>query len=312
MEDHGNNRWPAIPFADWEDTCNALHLWCQIVGKYRLKHTPWVNHSWHATLYVTVRGLTTGPIPDPNGPVTVSLDLHAHKLRVQAADGKESCFDLAPMSVAAFFDKFKTSVEAVGGDCDIHGRPNELPNPVHFALDNDPRPYDGDAVQRFHRALLSVHSVFSNFRTGFHGKVSPAHLFWGSFDLAITRFSGRVAPDHPGGIPFLPDTITREAYSHEVSSAGFWPGNGYGEAMFYCYAYPTPDAMREAKVMPDAAFWNADLGEFLLPYEAVRTANDPEAMVMSFLQSTYEAAAITADWDRRALERPLGLCGVPQ
>lgn len=311
MEKHINNKWPAIPFADWEETCTALHLWCQIVGKYRLKHTPWVNHSWHATLYVTARGLTTGPIPDPHHPVTVSFDFCDHRLVVEAADGQTRGFDLAEMSVADFLGKFKDSVEAVGGDCDIHGRPNELPDPIFFHADTALRPYDGDAVQRFHRALLCVHGVFNRFRTGFQGKVSPAHLFWGSFDLAVTRFSGRTAPEHPGGIPYLPDPITIEAYSHEVSSAGFWPGNGYGEAMFYSYAYPVPDAMAEAKVRPDAAFWNADLGEFLLPYEAVRTAPDPEATLLSFLQSTYEAAAVSGRWDRAALERPLGKCGVP-
>ncbi|MEO0681849.1 MAG: DUF5996 family protein [Pseudomonadota bacterium] len=304
--------WPDIPYAPWAETCAALHLWCQIVGKYRLRHTPWVNHSWHATLYVSPRGLTTGTIPDPGGAVSIAFDFLDHALSATAADGRTSSFALTSMSVAAFLEKFRRSVEAVGGDCDIHGRPNELPNPVAFASDDEPRPYDRDAVQRFHRALLDIDGVFSKFRTGFHGKVSPSHLFWGSFDLAVTRFSGRVAPDHPGGVPFLPDDVTREAYSHEVSSAGFWPGNGHGEAAFYAYAYPTPDAMKAARVLPEAAGWNADLGEFLLPYEAVRTARDPEAALLAFLQSTYEAAATTANWDRHALERPFGPCGAPR
>ncbi|MEL7114702.1 MAG: DUF5996 family protein [Pseudomonadota bacterium] len=311
MEEFASDGWPAITFSDWEDTCAGLHLWCQIVGKYRLKHTPWINHSWHATLYVTVRGLTTGPVPDPSGTITVDFDFCDHALVVTAAGGRSSTFPLTRMSVAAFLERFRASVESLGGDCDIHGRPNELPDPLAFAADVQERPYDSEAVERFHRALLSVHAVFSRFRTGFQGKVSPSHLFWGSFDLAVTRFSGRAAPDHPGGVPFLPDSITREAYSHEVSSAGFWPGNGYGEAMFYSYAYPTPDAMKAEKASPDTAFWNADLGEFLLPYESVRTASDPEAVLMSFLQSTYEAAAKTAGWDRQGLERPFGLPGAP-
>lgn len=303
--------WPELRYSDWQGTCSALHLWCQIVGKYRLRHTAWINHSWHATLYVTPRGLTTGSIPDPAGPFTVYFDFCDHRLKIEARGGKTSSFDLVAMSVAAFFDKFKDAVEALGGDCDIHMQPNELPDPVRFDIDTAERPYDADAVERFHHALISVHSVFDQFRTGFHGKASPAHLFWGSFDLAVTRFSGRSAPDHPGGVPFLPDTVTREAYSHEVSSAGFWPGNGYGEAMFYAYAYPTPDKMKDALVVPDAAFWSDDLGEFLLPYEAVRTAADPVATLLGFLQSTYDAAASTGAWDRMTLERPLGKYGVP-
>ncbi|MEM1151673.1 MAG: DUF5996 family protein [Pseudomonadota bacterium] len=304
-------QWPTIPFAEWEATCDALHLWCQIVGKYRLRHSHWINHSWHATLYVTPRGLTTGLIPDPQVPTTVSFDFCDHKLIVDAAGGQSASFDLIPMSVADFYHRFRQAVKDLGGECEIHGRPNELADPIAFEADTASRPYDGDTVQRFHRALLSAREIFDQFRTGFHGKVSPVHLFWGSFDLAVTRFSGRTAPVHPGGVPFLPDTVTREAYSHEVSSAGFWPGNGYGEAMFYSYAYPTSDAMKGAPVQPEAAFWHADLGEFLLPYEAVRTASDPEATLLSFLQSTYEAAAVTGHWDSSALERPFGQRGLP-
>lgn len=240
----------------------------------------------------------------------VFFDFCDHTLIVEAAVGARSSFGLKDMSVADFFQSFKHAVEDLGGDCEIHGRPNELANPIHFEADTDVRPYDGNAVQRFHTALLSADRVFNRFRTGFQGKVSPVHLFWGSFDLAVTRFSGQTAPVHPGGIPFLPDTVTREAYSHEVSSAGFWPGNGYGEAMFYSYAYPTPDAMKNTRVMPDAAFWHADLGEFLLPYEAVRTAPDPDATLMSFLQSTYQAAAANG-WNSAALERPFGERGTP-
>ncbi|MCK0166771.1 DUF5996 family protein [Jannaschia sp. S6380] len=303
--------WPDIPYDAWQETCGALHLWCQIVGKYRLRHAPWVNHSWHATLYVTSRGLTTGPIPDRQVPVTVSFDFCDHHLVVEAAGGQRSAFDLEAMSVAEFRARFGAAVEALGGDCDIHGRPNELPDPIPFAEDTATRPYDAEAVQRFHRALLCVQDVFERFRTGFHGKVSPVHLFWGSFDLAVTRFSGRRAPPHPGGMPYLPDIITREAYSHEVSSAGFWPGAGAGEAMFYSYAYPTPSGMSDRPVTPKAAVWNAELGEFLLPYDAVRTADDPAGTLLAFLQSTYDAAADTAGWDRPALERALGRRGTP-
>ncbi|WP_316014803.1 DUF5996 family protein [Roseobacter sp. HKCCA0434] len=303
--------WPAIPFPDWEETCTALHLWCQIVGKYRLRHTPWQNHSWHATLYVTARGLTTGPIPDRGGPLTVEFDFCAHRLIVSAPGGRQTGFALGPTSVAGFRHAFGAAVEELGGDCAIHHRPNELPEPLPFHEDTAERPYDAEAVARFHRALLSIEQVFTRFRSGFHGKVSPAHLFWGSFDFAVTRFSGRAAPPHPGGIPNLPDSVTREAYSHEVSSAGFWPGAGVGEPMFYSYAYPTPDAMAGRDIEPGAARWNADLGEFLLPYEAVRQSGDPEKTLMAFLQSTYAAAAETGDWDRTALERPLGRPGLP-
>ncbi|MEO0566588.1 MAG: DUF5996 family protein [Pseudomonadota bacterium] len=303
--------WPEIPFDAWQETCAALHLWCQIVGKYRLKHSYWVNHSWHATLYVTSRGLTTGPIPDPQVPVTVSFDFCDSLLLVEASGGQIAHVQLESMSVAEFRSRFDSAVRDVGGNCDIHFRPNELPDPIPFHQDHAQRPYDGDAVQRFHKALLRVHDVFSRFRTGFHGKVSPAHLFWGSFDFAVTRFSGRAAPVHPGGIPFLPDAVTREAYSHEVSSAGFWPGNGFGEAAFYSYAYPVPKGMSDYPILPKAAAWNDSLGEFLLPYNAVRTAENPEETLLSFLQSTYQAAAKTAAWDSYALERPLGECGRP-
>ena len=303
--------WPDIAYTSWEETCAGLHLWCQIVGKYRLRHAVWLNHSWHATLYVTPRGLTTGLVTDPNIPVTVSFDFCDHRLIVEAADGRVSGFDLEPMSVAMFHERFAAAIEHGGADSRFNGRPNEVPDPIPFRRDTETRPYDAAAVSRFHGALLCVHDVFVRFRSGFHGKVSPAHLFWGSFDFAVTRFSGRTAPSHPGGVPNLPDTVTREAYSHEVSSAGFWPGNGYGEAMFYSYAYPFPKGMAKMPVRPDAAFWNEELGEFLLPYDAVRTAKDPVNTLLAFLQTTYDAAADTGKWDRAALERDLGLAGVP-
>ena len=304
--------WPPLPYAEWAETCSALHLWSQIVGKYRLAHTPWLNHSWHATLYVTPRGLTTGPVPDGDLTVTLTFDLKDHFLVAETVDRREQ-FALEAMSVAEFLKRTTALVERLGGRMAIHGLPNEVPDPVPFAHDTLKRPYDRNAVERFHRALISVTRVFQRFRTAFLGKVSPAHLFWGAFDLAITRFSGRRAPLHPGGIPGLPDAVTREAYSHEVSSAGFWPGGGgVDEAMFYAYAYPTPDRFSEQPVEPAAARFDARLGEFLLPYEAVRTASDPEGELMRFLQSTYAAAADLAGWDRQALECSVGVPGVPR
>ncbi|MFO6465780.1 DUF5996 family protein [Jannaschia sp. KMU-145] len=313
-----NRNWPEIPYAPWAETCTALHLWCQMLGKVRLSQTPWVNHSWHATLYVTPRGLTTGPIhgggagSGPGDCVTLTLDLHDHRLLAEAASGQRDGFVLEPMSVAAFHDRLRRAVEAVGGRFDIHGAPNELPDPVPFAEDGVERPYDADAVRRFHEALLRIVPVFERFRTGFLGKVSPVHLFWGSFDLAVTRFSGRGAPPHPGGIPALPDAVTREAYSHEVSSAGFWPGAGAGEAMFYSYAYPGPEGFADRTVAPEAARWDADLGEFLLPYAAVQAADDPAGTLLAFLRSTYDAAAETGGWDRAALDCAEGEVGRPR
>jgi len=306
------NRWPALPYGDWADTCTALHLWTQIVGKYRLAHTPWVNHSWHATLYVTPRGLTTGPVPDGEGAVTLTFDLWEHALVGETRSMRER-FPLEAMSVAEFLDRATALVERLGGQMDIHGAPNEVPNAKPFAEDTTPRPYDREAVQRFHSALIKVQQVFERFRTGFLGKVSPVHLFWGSFDLAVTRFSGRKAPLHPGGVPALPDSVTQEAYSHEVSSAGFWPGGGgIVEPMFYSYAYPAPDGFAERTVEPAAARFDPKLGEFLLPYDAVRTATDPEDELMRFLQSTYAAAADLAAWDRNALECEIGKARVPR
>ena len=311
--EQGASRWPAIPFVPWADTCAALHLWCQIVGKYRLAHTPWVNHSWHATLYVTPRGLSTGPVHEPGGCVTLTLDLWAHRLEAEADGGARAGFDLGPMSVAAFVRAVEETIAAVGGTFDIYGSPNEVADPVPFAEDTAPRPYDADAVERFHGALLRIVPVFERFRTGFLGKVSPVHLFWGSFDLAVTRFSGRRAPPHPGGIPALPDAVTREAYSHEVSSAGFWPGGGGAEeAMFYSYAYPAPAGFGSSPVAPEAARWHPGLGEFVLPYEAVRTAPDPEGTLIRFLQSTYAAAADLSGWDRAALDCRLQSPRVPR
>jgi Family of unknown function (DUF5996) len=298
--------WPEIPFAVWRDTCAALHLYTQVVGKYRLARTPWVNHSWHATLYVNARGLTTSLIPDAAG-IEVIFDLLSHVVIGEAADGRKGEIPLGPMSVAEFHTRFRELIEQLGGTPEFHGRPNEIPDPIPFRDDHQTRPYDARAVERFFHALVAISRVFYRFRTGFLGKVSPIHLFWGSFDLAVTRFSGRPAPLHPGGIPALPDDVTREAYSHEVSSAGFWPGGGGTEfPAFYSYAYPAPEGFADAEVAPEGAYFDKRLGEFILPYEVVRSSSDPEAMLMAFLESTYRAVANLGGWDREALECPEG------
>lgn len=307
------DEWPRIPYAEWRETCAALHLWSQIVGKYRLAHTPWVNHSWHATLYVTPRGLTSGPVPDAGVLVTLRLDFCDHVFVAEAEGGARATFPLRPMSVAEFFGRTADAIRSVGGTPAMHGVPNEVADPVPFESDEAERPYDADAVRRFHRALVSITRVFEQFRTAYLGKVSPVHLFWGSFDLAVTRFSGRPAPLHPGGVPGLPDSVTQEAYSHEVSSAGFWPGGaGVEEAMFYSYAYPAPDGFKDRKAEPAEARFDDELGEFLLPYEAVRRSSDPERTLLLFLQSTYGAAADTGNWPRSALECEPGRPRIPR
>lgn len=305
--------WPDIPYDAWAESCTALHLQSQIVGKYRLAVTPWVNHSWHATLYVVPRGLTTGPIHDNGRQIALTFDFLGGKLVGENADGATASFPLQARSVADFYGETRELIGSLGGTPNIHPRPNEIPDPIRFDEDTDERPFDLDAVRRFHRAMISVDRVFNRFRTGYLGKVSPVHLFWGSFDLAVTRFSGRSAPRHPGGIPALPDTVTREAYSHEVSSAGFWPGNGgMGKPMFYSYAYPTPDEMSARPVTPDGAYYDSELGEFLLPYDVVRAADDPDTALLAFLQSTYDAAADIGSWPREALDCPIGASGVPR
>ena len=299
--------WPDIPYESWRDTCSALHLYTQIVGKYRLARTPWINHSWHATLYVNARGLTTSLVPDGPGGVEVAFDLLAHEVTAAATDGGRACFPIRPMSVASFHAQFRDLLRDVGATPEFDGRPNERPDPVPFAEDRAERPYAADAVARFFHAMVAVDRVFKLFRTGFLGKVSPVHLFWGSFDLAVTRFSGSPAPLHPGGIPALSDEVTREAYSHEVSSAGFWPGGGGVEfPAFYSYAYAPPPSFSDARVEPVQAYFDKRLGEFVLPYDIVRRSRRPEAVLMAFLQSTYTAAADLGGWNRAALECPTG------
>ena len=298
-----SERWPALPVADWLDTLNTLHMWTQIVGKVRLARSPWVNHSWHVTLYVTPRGLTTGTIPHGERTFEIDFDFIDHALRVSTSDGEVRSLSLEPQTTAEFYARLLKTLEGLSLPVKIHGRPNEVEVATPFAEDTQHASYDAAAAHRFWRALSRIDTVFQEFRARFIGKVSPVHFFWGSFDHAVTRFSGREAPEHPGGFPNMPDHITREAYSHEVSSAGFWPGGDAGEAFFYSYAYPTPEGFSVARVEPAAAQWNTDLGEFVLPYEAVRTADSPERALMSFLESTYAAAATAAGWDRKALER---------
>ncbi len=304
-------RWPELPYAAWKDTRDTLHLWTQVVGKIRLALTPWLNHSWHVTLYVTPRGLTTSPIPYGAGSFAIDFDFIDHVLRLRASGGQVRQLLLKPMTVAEFYEDVMTALRELGVVVRIDTMPNEIPDAVPFEQDREHAAYDRDYANRFWRVLLAAHDVMSHFRTAFLGKASPVHFFWGSFDLAVTRFSGRKAPRHPGGVPNLPDAVVQEAYSHEVSSAGFWPGGGgpIDYAAFYSYAYPAPEGFGAARVRPAAAIWSNELGEFLLPYDAVRTARDPDAALMEFLQSTYDAATDLAEWDRAVLECALGECG---
>ena len=303
--------WPELPTAAWHDTYATLHLWTQIVGKIRLTKAPWLNHSWHVTLYVTPRGLTTSPVPDGTRTFQIDFDFIDHLLRVSTSDGTQRQFALAGQSVASFYAATLAALAELGIAVAIDEVPNELPDPIRFSQDTVHASYDPDAIKRFQQILVNCDRVFKQFRTGFLGKASPVHFFWGSFDLAVTRFSGRRAPRHPGGVPNLPDAVAHEAYSHEESSAGFWPGSGAVDyPAFYSYAYPEPAGYRAAKARPDAAFFSEALGEFILPYDAVRTADDPDRALLDFLQSTYEAAAISAKWDRDALECDLGKPGV--
>jgi len=309
MPSNATSDWPELPYPAWKDTCDTLHLWTQIVGKVRLALTPWLNHSWHVTLYVGARGLGTGPIAVGGRTFAFDFDFIDHVLWLRTSDGHFRQLMLKPTSVAEFYDDVMVALRELDIAVQINGMPNEIAGAVPFSDDRAHGSYDREAVGRFHRVLLATNDVLSHFRTGFLGKVSPVHFFWGSFDLAVTRFSGRKAPPHPGGVPGLPNAVAREAYSHEVSSAGFWPGAGLGYPAFYSYAYPAPDGFAAAKVRPDAAFWSKELSEFILPYEAVRTAREPAAELMAFLQSTYAAAANLAKWDRRDLECELGAPG---
>lgn len=295
--------WPTLPHDEWRDTRNTLHMWLQIVGKIRVALVPWVNHQWHTTLHMTSRGLTSRPIPCSTGTFQIDFDFLDHQLLITRSDGRTGRVALEPRSVADFHDALMQELEAMGVRVRIHASPNEVDDPIPFRDNETDGSYDAAHVERFFRGLSSSARVFEDFRGAFIGKCSPVHFFWGGMDLAVTRFSGRPAPVHPGGVPNLPDRVTREAYSHEVSSAGFWPGNdAQPRPLFYSYAYPGPAGFADAAVGPEGATWYPDLGEFVLPYEEVRSAAHPDAALMEFLVSTYDAAADLGGWDRSVLE----------
>ena len=304
--------WPELSEARDGPTIAALHLFSQVAGKVAVALLPWRNHGWHATLRLHPRGLRTEPLYGPSGPFELGFDLVDHRFTLADAAGVRG-LPLAPMSVADFHAKAMAMLAEAGHDVEIHEAPNEVDPAIPFHEDRERRAYDRDSAGRLLGALLEADRMLRLFRSSFLGKASPVHFFWGSFDLAVTRFSGRPAPLHPGGVPNLPDAVTREAYSHEVSSAGFWPGGANGGApLFYSYAYPPPEGFGDAKVEPGPARYDEALGEFVLPYEAVRDAADPDSALLAFLESTYSAAADLASWDREALDCPLGRLRVPR
>lgn len=307
MSRTSNDPWPDLAALNLRPTTDALHLWSQVVGKVRLMLTPWINHSWQATFYLSGRGFSTGPIYAGRRAFEIEFDLLSDLLRIDTAAGETRRVKLEAQSVAAFYQATMTALAGLGLAVDIHPMPCEIPGSVAFGEDHAPRAYDPDTARAYWRAMLQVQRVFLLFRSRFVGKCSPIHLFWGSFDLAVTRFSGRDAPPHPGGMPHVPNAVAREAYCREVSSAGFWPGVEH--PAFYSYAYPAPGGFNLAKVGPAAAFFDTQLGEFLLSYDAVRSSVDPDAALLTFLQSTYEAAADLARWERSRLERAQGRLG---
>jgi hypothetical protein len=299
--------WPDLPYADWCETASTLQLWTQIVGKIRLMLTPWLNHSWQVPLYVTARGLGTSPVPVGNEILEIEFDFISHRLVARTSRGEERALPLGPQPVADFYHRVIDLLNGIGVAVAINEMPNEVPSPIRFSEDRVHATYDAAAAHRFWRALVQIDRVFKLFRSGFLGKASPVHFFWGSFDLAVTRFSGRRAPLHRGGMPGLPDAVAREAYSHEVSSAGFWPGSGaFPHAAFYSYAYPEPATFSDRPVTAGVRF-DRVLGEFILPYDAVRAAATPDALLLDFLSTTYAAAAEAGGWDRAALECPIGV-----
>jgi hypothetical protein len=301
--------WPELPFAAWADTCATLQLWTQVVGKIRLAHTPTVNHWWNVPLYVTSRGLTTSLIPHPAGGFQIDFDFIDHRLKILTCAGAVESIALQPRSVAEFHAEVMGRLRSLGLETRIWTMPVEIENAIPFEQDRTHAAYDAEYANRFSRVLLQVDRLMKRFRSPFLGKVSPVHFFWGSFDLAVTRFSGRRAPLHPGGVPGLPDAVTREAYSHEVSSAGFWPGNDmFPQAAFYSYAWPEPPGFRDCTV-PEGASFNGDLGEFILTYDVLRAAPDPDTLLLDFLSASYAAAAGCGHWDREALECELGVPG---
>ncbi|HEY3916308.1 MAG TPA: DUF5996 family protein [Stellaceae bacterium] len=304
-----NDLWPDLAYPRWRDTALALQLRAQIVGKLRLALTPWLNHSWQVPLYVGARGLATSPIPIGREILEIDFDLIDQRLVFRTSRGEIETLPLAPQPIADVYRDVAAIMQRLDIEALINQLPSEMANPIRFSEDRVHRAYDAAAAHDFWRALIQIDRVFRLFRTSFLGKVSPVHFFWGSFDLAVTRFSGRRAPPHPGGVPGLPDAVAREAYSHEVSSAGFWPGNdAFPRAAFYSYAYPEPKGFRD-RAMPKGAAFDPALGEFILPYDAVRAADDPDALLLDFLAATYDAAAECGKWDRAALDCALGVPG---
>lgn len=298
--------WPTLRLKEWHETCATLHLWTQIVGKVRLALTPWLNHSWHVALYVNARGLTSSLIPFEGRGFELQFDFVEHVLEIQTTGGTSARIALCPQPVAEFHERFVAALGTLGIAAAISDLPCEIAGAIPFTADHEHGAYNAEYANRFWRVLLQVDRIFKQFRTGFLGKCSPVHFFWGSFDLAVTRFSGRRAPTFSGDVPGLATKIMEEAYSHEVSSAGFWPGGRGVDASFYSYAYPSTPMFQEAKVQPEGALYDGTLGEFLLPYETVRCAKDPDAALLKFLSSTYEAAADSSGWDRAGLECPQG------
>ncbi|MBN9615645.1 MAG: hypothetical protein BGO25_12820 [Acidobacteriales bacterium 59-55] len=291
--------WPSLAWDEWAETADTLHMWTQIVGKTRLALTPLENHWWNVPLYVTARGLGTSAMPYNDDVLDIEFDFVAHRLRFRLGSGQDLLMPLRVQTVADFYKEYLGCLASLGVQVKIDPMPCELASPIRFDLDTVHKTYDAASAERFWRVLVHAEKIFKEWGTGFLGKVSPVHFFWGSFDMAVTRFSGRPAPPRPGA-----DSIQREAYSHEVISAGFWPGNGgYGAAAFYCYAAPVPEGLAEAKIRPAAAGWDQNLGEFLFKYDALRAEGSPDAALMEFLESAYAAAADAAKWDRAALER---------
>jgi hypothetical protein len=287
--------WPSVPLEQWHPTRDTVHLWTQIVGKTRLALAPRLNQWWGCTLYVTARGLTTSLMPYSGGGAEIEFDFIDHELTIATTEGAIRRIQLVPRTVADFYAEYLIHLRDLGIDAVINAMPNEIPDAIPFDADTVHAGYDAEAMHRFWLSLVSAHRVMSDFRAGFRGKASPVHFFWGGFDLAVTRFSGRPAPRYPGGIPNCPDWVMTEAYSEEVSSCGYWPG-GAAEGAFYSYAYPAPNGFSEQPVTPDAAYFDQQLGEFVLPYAEVRAASDPDAYLLSFLESTFQAASRTAAW----------------
>ncbi|MDB5128481.1 DUF5996 family protein [Mucilaginibacter sp.] len=299
MSNATNSNWPKLDYHYLKDTIATVHMWTQMIGKVRLKKMPWINHSWQVTLYVSATGLTTGSVPYNRGVFQIDLDFINHQLHITTSTGEKVTSALGAETIAAFYTELLDNLRAARVDVEIYAVPNEVDPAIPFEENTTPCTYNADAMHTIWQALIRIHNVFTDFRAGFLGKCSPVHFFWGAFDLAVTRFSGRLAPKHPGGAPNIPIEVMQEAYSHEVSSCGFWPGSeAFPQPAFYSYCYPTPDDYGKQQVSPPEAFYSKEMGEYFLTYEVVQQSADPEGVLMQFLQSTYDAAAKTGNWDK--------------